>query len=436
MATSTKGEIRFDDAVPAVASAVAAADGAILDQCLFLRMADGKVTVIVPDNVLTQEQIRVVASSIVARGGKYVEPHSACLTPSDLFEEDIFQSESIGLEFADVNGKSTVVRVLDRRIVAQDWSRIRFDPIAGVPPLLSFYSCKGGVGRSTSVAVCAAGLADKGYNVLVIDLDIEAPGLGSILLEPADLPEFGAVDYLVENGISGTGESFVRECIAPSSLVVGRSGSVDVLPASGQRSANNPHNLIAKLGRALLDDASGPLVEQIRKLVGEACATKKYDVVLVDVRAGLSESSAAALLSTGGYMLLFGIDNPQTFESYTYLFAHFARFSPPTSWRSRLQMVQAKVSSLESAQHFRERSSDLFASYVYDEAMPDTEVVDVFNFDIEDDLAPHFAWTVEFDANFQDFDPHTRQDQLSRSKFERAFGQFVARVESLVAEGH
>jgi len=434
MALPTKDEIRFDDAVPAVASAVAVVNEALLDQCLFLRMADGKVSAIVPDNTLTDEQIREITNSILVRGGRYIEANSACLTPSDIFEEDIFDSESVGLEFVEINGESTVVRVLDRRIVAQDWSRIRFDPIAGVPPLLSFYSCKGGVGRSTSVAICAAGLADKGYNVLVIDLDIEAPGLGSILLQPDDLPEYGAVDYLVENGISGTDESFVRECIAPSSIIVGRSGSVDVLPASGLRSVQNPQNLIAKLGRALLDDTTGPLVEQIRKLVSEACATKKYDVVLVDVRAGLSESSAAALLSTGGYMLLFGIDNPQTFESYTYLFAHFARFSPPTSWRSRLQMVQAKVSSAESAQHFRERSSDLFASYVYDEAAPDTEVVDVFNFDIEDDLAPHFAWTVEFDQNFQDFDPHVRQDQLSRSKFERAFGQFIEHVESLVAE--
>lgn len=435
MAASTKGEIRFDDAIPAVAGAVAAINEALLDRCLFLRMADGKVTAIVPDNILTAEQIDAVAASIIDRGGKYVEPNSACLTPMDIFEEDIFQNESIGYELAEIKGELTALRVLDRRIVAQDWSRIRFDPIVGVPPLVSFFSCKGGVGRSTSVAICAAGLADKGYNVLVIDLDIEAPGLGSILLESADLPEFGAVDYLVENGIGGTGESFVRECIAPSSLIVGRSGSVDVLPAAGQRSASNPQNMIAKLGRALLDDAAGPLVEQIRNLVGEACATKKYDVVFVDVRAGLSESSAAALLSMGGHMLLFGIDNPQTFESYTYLFAHFARFSPPTSWRSRLQMVQAKASSLESAQHFRERSSDLFASYVYDEVVPGADVEDVFNFDIEDDLAPHFAWTVEFDPNFQDFDPHVRRDQLSHSKFERAFGQFIAHVESLVAEG-
>lgn len=432
MAGLTKANIRFDEAIPAIANAVAALEISILKECVFLRMADGRVSVIVPDDLLNDDQSTKLKEFIIDQGGDYVDPHSACLTPASIFEEDFFETEGIGWEIVEVNGKSVDVRVLDRRIIAQDWSRIRFEPIEGVPSLLSFYSCKGGVGRSTSLAVCAAGLADKGYNILVIDLDLEAPGLGSILLADSDLPEFGGIDYLVENGISGAGQDLARQCIAPSSLIVGRAGSVDVLPASGQRSMRYPQNVIAKLGRALLDDQTGPLVEQVRQLIGEACATKTYDAVLVDVRAGLSESSAAALLSAGGHMLLFGIDNPQTFESYNYLFAHFARFSPPTSWRSRLQMVQAKASSPESQRNFRERSSDLFASYVYDEVIPGADQVDVFNFDIEDDLAPHFAWSVEFDPSFQDFDPHVRRDQLSQAKFDRAFGQLISRVESLI----
>ena len=41
-----------------------------------------------------------------------------------------------------------------------------------------------------------------------------------------------------------------------------------------------------------------------------------YDVILVDARAGLHETTAAAILAIGGDVLLFGLDHPQTFLGY------------------------------------------------------------------------------------------------------------------------
>jgi cellulose biosynthesis protein BcsQ len=43
--------------------------------------------------------------------------------------------------------------------------------------IFSFYSFKGGVGRSMAVANVAALLARAGNSVLVVDWDLEAPGL-------------------------------------------------------------------------------------------------------------------------------------------------------------------------------------------------------------------------------------------------------------------
>jgi len=45
---------------------------------------------------------------------------------------------------------------------------------------ISCYSYKGGTGRSTSTANLATALAKNGKNILVIDLDIEAPGLSVV----------------------------------------------------------------------------------------------------------------------------------------------------------------------------------------------------------------------------------------------------------------
>src|SRR5262249_42643158 len=47
----------------------------------------------------------------------------------------------------------------------------------GVLMIVTFYSFKGGVGRSMALANVAEILADLGYRVMVCDWDLEAPGL-------------------------------------------------------------------------------------------------------------------------------------------------------------------------------------------------------------------------------------------------------------------
>src|ERR1700733_3260070 len=43
--------------------------------------------------------------------------------------------------------------------------------------IYTFYSFKGGVGRSMALANAAASLAKWGYSVLIVDWDLEAPGI-------------------------------------------------------------------------------------------------------------------------------------------------------------------------------------------------------------------------------------------------------------------
>lgn len=54
--------------------------------------------------------------------------------------------------------------------------------------VITFYSYKGGVGRSMALANIAALLAQRGRKVLVIDFDLEAPGLHRYFLESSNTP--------------------------------------------------------------------------------------------------------------------------------------------------------------------------------------------------------------------------------------------------------
>ena len=61
----------------------------------------------------------------------------------------------------------------------------------------TFYSFKGGVGRTMALANVAVELANRGRKVIAADFDLEAPGLDSFdLLRPKN-PSRGIVDFVL-----------------------------------------------------------------------------------------------------------------------------------------------------------------------------------------------------------------------------------------------
>lgn len=63
--------------------------------------------------------------------------------------------------------------------------------------ICTFYSFKGGVGRTLALVNVAAQLASEGRRVLLVDFDLEAPGLGSFELLRSDTDAPGIVDYVL-----------------------------------------------------------------------------------------------------------------------------------------------------------------------------------------------------------------------------------------------
>jgi hypothetical protein len=73
-------------------------------------------------------------------------------------------------------------------------------------------------------------------------------------------------------------------------------------------------------------------------------ATGDYDIVLIDGRAGLHETTAAPVLGLGAKVLLFGINEPQTFQGYAFLLAHIReRIAGGEDWEENAWFVQAKA---------------------------------------------------------------------------------------------
>lgn len=129
------------------------------------------------------------------------------------------------------------------------------------------------------------------------------------------------------------------------------------MPAFGSQTLAHPADALAKIARASLEDMRNgtpvPLRGQLQEMLKIFELTEDYDVVLIDGRAGLHETTAAPVLGLGAKVLLFGINEPQTFQGYTFLLAHIRdRIPGGTDWEENAWFVQAKADpgDAESAQ--------------------------------------------------------------------------------------
>lgn len=356
-------EIRFDDSLPALVSVIATEFGSnMLTSGVALRDVNGRLAFVLPV-ALEASRVEFVEKIMQAKLGRYARTDRLLVTSTDFGAEQLLNARSA----LTIRVNNLSVRLIDRRLVGADWLRSPAEK-APPPPRFVFASLKGGVGRSTALSISAVHLAAAGKRVLAIDLDMEAPGLGSLLLDEGTLPEFGLIDALVENGLGPLDEAFLADLIGPSALSA-RNGRIDVIPAFGRRSLNNPSDVLSKIARAYNEDvrADGSvasILDQIAELVNRYADPTRYDAILVDARAGLHETTATAILGLGAEVFLFGLDEPQTFQGYAALLCHLGRFAKredTPEWLERLSMVQGKApADASSRELFADKCRRLF----------------------------------------------------------------------------
>jgi hypothetical protein len=432
-----KAVVRYDDALPIFTRLILQHLGqAGLNHNCFLRDADGNLTYVIRDAIApaARNKLETAAKKSV---GRYVT-EVPIATPDELFDDALKNKTKDRQEYVITGRDGVFVRLVERRIVGQDWVRGIWPPIKGVPPIVVFASHKGGVGRSTALAIAAAELARRGNSILAIDADLEAPGLGEMFIPEKRQPRFGALDYFVENSRGTVGRTFLAQMRAPSTLTKGR-GRVSVVPAVGTRCREFPQNVIGKISRAYLEDTSSDglqqvtLLEQMREMIKDLCANQTYHAIFVDARAGLNETTAATVQGLGAEVLFFGVDTPQTWDGYRYFLAHLARFKPEgdgIDWRFRLKMVHAKaLRDKRALANFRDNSFELFAEHLYDEIDESKKNDETpFGFDIDDPTAPHYAWPIMMDKKFYEFDPVAHPEQLSPDAYKVGFGDFISNL--------
>ncbi len=231
---------------------------------------------------------------------------------------------------------------------------------------VSFYSFKGGVGRSMALINTAGILAGRrGFRVLVIDLDLEAPGLsylnpGMPDVSPAqtqrELPfKDGFVELLSDAKKRGQeadlfaltaadiADRYTQEIRLPEDLREFKDGSLHIMSA-GRFDDGYPQRFDSlDLGGLYREGLGEPLIRAFKKKLGEAGL---YDYVLVDSRTGFSDEAGICTRDLADHLMILSGLNRQNVEG-TCAFLRALRSA--TDGKKTFQIILSPVPNGEDA---------------------------------------------------------------------------------------
>lgn len=437
---SDKSPVRFDEAWARARAFLQAQPALLAANPVLVRDIYGKIRIVLDDRA-TPAPGPIELAELASRLQAELQPWSPGAASSFLLASGMFAPDEIfaAPELLHAGPEVNAYRILDRAIVGADWLGEPFDD-RDAPCRLTFFGIKGGVGRSTATAVLAWRLSQAGRRVLVVDLDLESPGLGATLLPDSHAPDFGIVDWFVEEAVGQANDDLLRDLVASSPLSEG-GAEILVVPAAGRQRPG--YSYLPKLARAYAEistAADGPLIgfgERLHALVRRLEDAYRPDVVLLDSRAGIHDIAAVTVTRMNATCLLFAIDTPQTWSAYRALFEHWhTYFGRAALFRENLKMVAGQVPETETdvyLERFQQRAYNLFADTLYVETPPGEQ--SEFNFDLDDPEAPHTPLRIHWSRTFQQFDPVHRPEAVTDTQIQAAFGDFVRGV-GLMTLGH
>ena len=223
------------------------------------------------------------------------------------------------------------------------------------PPIVAFYSFKGGVGRTTALANVGYLLAQQGLHVFLWDFDLDAPNLHTLVRimagDAGGAPQVGFADYLVHWEETGEAPESLESYLW--SFPIGdQGGMIDFFGAG----FNGPE-YVTKLARIHWEDFYR---RDGLALLQHLCAQAKVRepaVVLLDARAGMTDLAFTAALQLADLTVLVYRLNPDGIEGIRTMHNLFAlRESPKLSFLYVASMVPHSEFKLATDLKMRARS--------------------------------------------------------------------------------
>jgi Mrp family chromosome partitioning ATPase len=241
---------------------------------------------------------------------------------------------------------------------------------------ITFYSYKGGVGRSMALANVGVLLAQWGYDVLMIDWDLEAPGLENYFKGYLNITQIqqnkGLIDLLSLRSRSELDiesrewQSYMKsvdldEYMTPLSL--NTTGNLSLLTAGCRDQYYEQKVRQFDYSEFYKEKAGSRFIEDLREIW-----QRKYDFILIDSRTGFTASSRICTVHLPDIMLLMFTPNQQSFNGVKKVAANAVRDQESevlyTRFRLRTLPVPCRIENAETT------LQDIWMKKIADESEP------------------------------------------------------------------
>ena len=194
--------------------------------------------------------------------------------------------------------------------------------------IITFYSYKGGTGRSMALANVAWVLASNGKRVLVVDWDLEAPGLHRFFYPFLDDKELtnseGVIDFVMNCAVQAmtppknSDEQLPEDWYIPHADILRHSfaltwdfgpGTLAFIPAGKQGPGYSKHVTSFNWDNFYKELGGGRFIEAAKEQM-----KAEYDYVLIDSRTGVSDTSGICTVQLPDILVVCFTLNNQSIE--------------------------------------------------------------------------------------------------------------------------
>lgn len=338
---------------------------------------------------------------------------------------------------APVDADETRLRVHDRHRSRTAWFSKPVEPPwkapAMGPPIIVFYSFKGGLGRSTLLASFAIQRSRMGERVCVVDFDLDSPGAGRLLSADSSglTARWGVVDFMLERSLA---EAPLADYFHRCDRAAG-AGEIVVFPAGDMN-----EEYADKLARIDLEEAPDAHDGGLWKLLARVRDELKPKWILLDARTGISEPAGQLLSGIAHLHVLLGTTHDQSWQGLNLVLDRLGKRRLLADLaQAEVSLVQAMVPSGETGKAakaiFSARAEDEFDAryYAADEEAEQDSLWTLGDKGSQD--APHASMPVDYDSRLASFgDIAEIADALCGGPYpaiaERIFNRFLAEPEA------
>jgi len=265
-------------------------------------------------------------------------------------------------------------------------------------------------------------LAEEGKRVVILDLDLEAPGIGTLLEVES---ERGLLDLLVDGIVTGTVD--LEGAHAPA-RVLDVADRVIVLPAGRLN-----ENFLEKLAR--LDFSShgahdkppsdGSPVEKALRAILKAVKTKlRPDYIFLDARSGIHDLSGLSLHRLAHTDVLLSRAGEQSYQGFALTLRSLIRLKGAKNVRCTVVHSMATPGDtpavLEERAEFRQRVYKVFESEIYANMAAQRPLLDTVD-------APHQPYVIPFNSELLRFASiKSQRSNLMRDEYKFLHQRIIA----------